>query len=102
MVLEGVKPRGVFGENDLLAIGILQGAKEMGLSVPEDLAVVGFDDIPLASFPEISLTTIAQPKYEMGRYAVEILLKRMGIEGMDSFPRQRLILEPNLIRRKSA
>lgn len=102
MVLEGVKPRGVFGENDLLAIGILQGAREMGLSIPEDLAVVGFDDIPLASFPEISLTTIAQPKYEMGRYAVEILLKRMSMEGMDTFPRQRLILEPNLVRRKSA
>lgn len=102
MVLEGVKPRGVFGENDLLAIGILQGAKEIGLSIPEDLAVVGFDDIPLASFPEISLTTISQPKYEMGRYAVEILLKRVGGEGIASFPRQRLILEPTLIRRKSA
>ncbi|GAB4368584.1 MAG: LacI family DNA-binding transcriptional regulator [Spirochaetales bacterium] len=102
MVLEGVRPRGVFGENDLLAIGILQGAREIGLSVPEDLAVVGFDDIPLTSFPEISLTTIAQPKYEMGRYAVDILLRRIGREGRGPFPRQRLILEPKLVRRNSA
>jgi LacI family transcriptional regulator len=101
MVQEGAKPKGVFGENDLLAIGILQGAKEIGLSVPDDLAVVGFDDIPLASFPEISLSTIAQPKYEMGRYAVEILLKRVGLDREVVFPRQRLILEPRLVRRKS-
>lgn len=102
MVREGVKPKGVFGENDLLAIGIIQGAKEIGLSIPEDLAVVGFDDIPLASFPEINLSTVVQPKYEMGRYAVEILLRRVSYENPQSCPRQRLILEPRLIRRGSA
>jgi LacI family transcriptional regulator len=96
-------PRAVFAENDLLALGVIQGAREMGLAVPEDLAVIGFDDIPFASFPEVQLSTIGQPKYEMGKTAVEIL-----IAGIEAGPRtvrpdgRRVILEPELIVRKSS
>jgi LacI family transcriptional regulator len=97
----GSYPRAVFGENDLLAIGVMQGAKEKGLSVPHDLAVVGFDDIPLAGFPEIQLTTVFQPKYEMGRIAVQILLERMN-RGDRPGENRHIILEPKLIQRASS
>jgi LacI family transcriptional regulator len=97
----GSYPRAVFGENDLLALGVMQGAKEKGLSVPRDLAVVGFDDIPLAGFPEIQLTTVFQPKYEMGKIAVEILLERIN-RGDRQGPNRHVILEPRLIQRASS
>jgi DNA-binding LacI/PurR family transcriptional regulator len=74
MIAEGNHPRAIFAENDLLALGIMQGVRAKGMSVPGDIAVVGFDDIPFAGYPEVQLTTIAQPTYEMGRKAVEILL----------------------------
>ena len=102
MIQEGLEPKGIFGENDLLAIGAIQGAKELGLSVPEDLAVVGFDDIPMAAFPEISLTTIGQPKYEMGRLAFEMLSDKLENNGKAPAEAARIILEPHIIPRKSA
>ncbi len=94
-------PRAVFAENDLLALGVIQGVKESGLSVPGDVAVVGFDDIPFASFPEVQLTTICQPKYEMGKKAVEIILETIE-EGSGKWVCRKIILEPELIIRKSS
>lgn len=94
-------PRAVFAENDLLALGVIQGVKEMGLSVPEDIAVVGFDDIPFAAFPEVQLTTISQPKYEMGKSAVEIVLAKIEKRGPET-PARRIVLEPELIIRRSS
>jgi LacI family transcriptional regulator len=102
MVYDGKKPGSIFGENDLLAIGALQGARELGFAVPGEIAVVGFDDIPIAAFPEIELTTILQPKYEMGKLAVEMLLSSMEGEGPSVGSRRRIVLEPGLILRKSA
>lgn len=101
MIERGDPPRAVFGENDLLAIGVMQGAKEMGLSVPGEIAVVGFDDITLAGFPEIQLTTICQPKYEMGKMAVSILLEQMS-RGDTKGMNRKVILQPKLIVRKSS
>ncbi len=98
MIEEGDYPRAIFAGNDLLAIGIIQGIKEKGLSVPDDIAVVGFDDIPFAAFPEVRLTTIRQPKYEMGKMAADMLIEK--IEGRTQQPR-RVILEPELIVRSS-
>ncbi len=94
-------PRAVFAENDLLALGVLQGVQEMGLSVPGDVAVVGFDDIPFAAFPAVQLTTIAQPKYEMGQRAMEVLLGRIRDPGSGR-PAERVLLEPRLIVRRSS
>jgi LacI family transcriptional regulator len=99
LIREGGCPAGIFGENDLLAIGALQGAREAGLRVPEDVAVAGFDDIPLASFPEIQLTTICQPKHEMGRIAVQILLRELE-SGRGRG--EKVVLEPRLVVRRSA
>jgi len=100
MIREKQYPRAIFAENDLLALGVLQGAKEQGLSVPQDIAVVGFDDIPMASFPEVQLTTVYQPKYRMGRLAVEILIE--GIDKQENFAERKVVLESELIIRKSS
>jgi len=67
-------PTAVFCYNDVTAIGLMHAARQAGLSVPENLAVVGFDDIPFALYIYPPLTTIAQPKLEMGRRAVEMML----------------------------
>lgn len=99
LIRDGEPPRAVFAENDLLALGVLQGVKECGLSVPGDLAVVGFDDIPFASFPEVQLSTVAQPKYEMGHRAVEVLLEHLA--AADAPPRH-ILLEPKLVVRRSS
>lgn len=99
LIREGDYPRAVFAENDLLALGVLQGVKECELKVPGNVAVVGFDDIPFASFPEVQLTTVAQPKYEMGRQAVEALLDRIRAPRS---PVRRIFLEPQLIVRRSS
>jgi len=62
----------VFCYNDMTAIGLLRAAREAGVVVPDDLAVVGFDDIPFASYVTPALTTIAQPKFELGRRAMQM------------------------------
>lgn len=103
MIAERDYPRAVFAENDLLALGILQGVKASGLSVPGDVAVVGFDDIPFAGFPEVQLTTINQPKYEMGRKAAEILLEQIeGSTGAQPVQIRQIYLKPQLVVRKSS
>ncbi len=65
-------PTAVFCYNDLTAIGLLRAAREAGVGIPADLAVVGFDDIPMAAYTWPSLTTVAQPKFDLGRRAVEM------------------------------
>jgi DNA-binding LacI/PurR family transcriptional regulator len=72
-------PSAVFCYNDMTAIGLMHAARQVGLSVPRDMAVVGFDDIPFASYFYPPLTTIAQPKVEMGRLAMKMALSLMAI-----------------------
>ncbi|MFN3929675.1 MAG: LacI family DNA-binding transcriptional regulator, partial [Thermoflexus sp.] len=69
-----IRPTAVFCYNDMTAIGALRAARSAGLRVPEDLSIIGFDDILFAAYTEPPLTTIAQPKYEMGRTAMSMLL----------------------------
>jgi LacI family transcriptional regulator len=78
MIGAGDYPRAIFAENDLLALGVIEGVRSMGLAVPADVAVVGFDDIHFASFENVQLTTVCQPKYEMGKTAVRILLEEIS------------------------
>jgi LacI family transcriptional regulator len=70
-------PTAIFAYNDFMAIGALRAAYELGLKVPDDLSIVGFDDIPQAAFTCPALTTISQPKFEMGREGVALLLEAM-------------------------
>ena len=69
------RPTAIFAGNDLSALGVLRAAREAGLHVPEDLSVVGFDDIPLSEWSTPALTTVRQPLTEMARVAVQILLE---------------------------
>ena len=70
-------PTAIFACNDLMAVGAISAGIELGLRIPADLSIVGFDDVQLASFANPPLTTVAQPKREMGDLAVSLLLERM-------------------------
>lgn len=92
-------PSAIFVSNDLMAIGVLNAAQELGCRVPEDISVVGFDDIELASFTVPPLTTLAQPKKDIGRMAIDLLLRRIRERDL---PAQRELLPMTLITRKSS
>lgn len=77
-------PDGLFCYNDLTAIGALRALHEAGLRVPEDVAVVGFDDIAMAAFSCPPLSTVAQPRHDMGRIAVSMLLDLIASRGVES------------------
>ncbi len=70
-------PTAVFCYNDMTAIGLLHAVQQAGLSVPQDLSVVGFDDIPFALYVSPALTTIAQPQFAMGQQAMQMALDLM-------------------------
>jgi len=84
--------------NDLAAIGAIRVIREHGLRVPEDISVVGFDDIESASFNSPSITTIRQPLQQMGSMAAHILLKR--IRGLETIANITPVL-PELVVRES-
>ena len=77
-------PDGLFCYNDLTAIGALKALREHGLRVPNDIAVVGFDDIAVAAFTCPPLTTVAQPRLDMGRLAVCMLLDLIAGRSVES------------------
>lgn len=82
---------GVLCHNDVMAIGALRGARALGRSVPEQLSVVGFDDIDLAAYAEPPLTTMAQETAELGRWGVDRLLALLaGERGADAGPALRI------------
>jgi DNA-binding LacI/PurR family transcriptional regulator len=72
------------------------------LSVPEDLSVVGFDDIPFASFTHPALTTIAQPKRKMGQQAVQMALELMGAKDLGEHAASDVVVRGQLIVRESS
>ena len=93
------RPTALFCENDEMAIGALKRIKEAGLRVPEDISLVGFDDIPLAHYCDPPLTTIAQPAEGFGRRAVEMLINLIEKK---TNPQQHVILPFELTIRKSS
>jgi LacI family transcriptional regulator len=97
---EGLDFDAVFCGNDLIAISVIKLLKSRGYSIPNDVAIVGFDDIYMASVVEPGLTTIKQPNYEMGYKAVELLID--ALEKADkAFEPKTIILDTELIERKS-
>lgn len=87
-----------FADNDWIAIGAMKAFKKMGYRIPEDVAVIGFDDIPFCTVIEPSLTTIRVPKQSMGEVAVSRLMTRLEQPGT---PLEKIRLGTELIRRRS-
>jgi len=91
-------PDAIFAGNDIIALGVLQCAQEMGLDIPDKFGIVGFDDIYTSSLPQIQLSTVAMPKYFLGKKAFELLLDKLNSEetGVAQY-----VIKPKLIVRKT-
>jgi LacI family transcriptional regulator len=89
----------IFAGNDVLAFGAIRAARELGLRVPEDISILGFDDVELAALVDPPLTTVHQPKYEMGEAGIEILLKMAGKD--NRHPPEHRVLGVRLVERQS-
>jgi LacI family transcriptional regulator len=98
LVASDARPDAVFCANDLLAFGAIDGARNAGMRVPEDLWVVGYDDIPMATWSGYSLTTVRQDIPRVAELAARLLVER--IEGDGGAPRHQF-LEPELVVRAS-
>lgn len=90
-------PTAVFAVSDTLAVGLIKVFRRAGMQVPKDVAVLGFDDIPIAEMFDPALTTVAQPMLELGASAVEMVIERIG----GNVPKSRT-LPHRLVLRESA
>ncbi len=93
-------PSAIFAMNDYMALGIYQAILEEGIRIPEDIALIGFNDIEFSSIQGIDLSTIGQKKFEMGAIAVEMLVERIE-KGDQNRPAKEVLLTPELIVRKT-
>jgi DNA-binding LacI/PurR family transcriptional regulator len=97
-LLDGEPPTAIFGANDLIALGAIRLAREIGLAVPADLSVVGFNDIPQSELFDPPLTTVHVPQEEMGVLAAALLIDHLEGRHLD---RRQIVLEAELIVRGS-
>jgi DNA-binding LacI/PurR family transcriptional regulator len=91
-------PTAIFASNDMAAIGVLEAADEAGLLVPRDLSLVGYDNNALAALRHIALTTVHQPRREIGEMAMRALLRRVERPGSRA---RRAVLQPHLVVRST-
>lgn len=94
------RPTAVFCANDLLAIGLLQEMIRQGLQVPDDIAIVGYDDIEYAGAAAIPLSSVRQPREQLGRAAAQLLIEEINDEG--THRHRQVVFEPELIVRDSS
>ncbi len=94
------RPTAIFAANNFIAIGVMRALRDAGLRVPEDISVVAFDDLPAAITIDPFFTVAAQPAYEMGQMATELLLSRLA--GDSSRDYQEIVLPVEIIIRKSS
>jgi LacI family transcriptional regulator len=92
------KPDAIFAASDIMAIGAMRAVRETGLKIPDDIALVGFDDLPIATLLDVQLTTVRQPVIQFGIKAVEILIDLIenGVK-----PPRRIIMDTELVIRES-
>lgn len=89
------RPTAIFADNDVAALGTLAAAAELGLSVPDELSVIGYDDTRAASLPGVALTSVNQQARDLGRIGAEYALDALGATRADRAPHQTL-LDPSL------
>jgi LacI family transcriptional regulator len=94
------RPSAIFAGNDLMAIGGICAANQTGVKIPEELSVVGYDDIALASFSTPPLTTVVQPKYDIGVLTARVLVDRIG--NADQAPRREMLGTTLKVRQSTA
>ena len=93
------RPTAIFASNDVMAFGAMDAAREIGLRIPEDVSIIGFDDLPQSALTHPPLTTVRQPLQEMGRTAVEMVLDL--INKRTDKPPERVQLNTELVVRAS-
>lgn len=93
----GRRPTALLAVSDIMALGALQAARRRGVRVPDDLEVIGFDDIPLAAASHPALSTVHQPIAEKGRLATQLLMRELDQKG----PRERIVLPTELVLRET-
>jgi len=93
------RPEAIFAGSDDMAMGVIDAAEEMGFGIPDDLALVGFDDTEFASNQRVRLTTVSQRQYEMGSLGVQILVDHIQRKEMNYT--HKVVLEPRLVVRES-
>ena len=98
---KGRIPTAVLAYNDVCALGVMRAIKEHGLKIPEDIAVVGFDDIPIAAYFDPPLTTVRQPQQELGMRGAALLMNRVKMSEK-RVEAQNIILDAQLIVRESS
>ena len=96
----GRVPEAVFCANDLLALGMLRGLLQAGVRVPADVALIGYDDIDFAEASTVSLSSIRQPTYRLGRIATELLLDEC--DNPDTHAHRQIMFQPELVVRESS
>lgn len=92
------RPTAIFVCNDMMSIGVIRAASQLGLRIPEDVSIIGFDDIELASYTTPPLTSVAQPKEEIGQLVVALLTERIK---NPTLPPRRNVLATRLVIRES-
>jgi LacI family transcriptional regulator len=95
-----LRPTAVFCANDLLALGVLQEMTRCGIRVPEDLALVGYDDIEFASAAAVPLSSVRQPRQELGRMAARLLMDETSQAGRHTH--RQVVFHPELVIRRSS
>jgi DNA-binding LacI/PurR family transcriptional regulator len=99
-LLDGGLPDAVFCANDLLALGVLRALLQAGVRVPEDVALIGYDDIEFSSAAAVPLSSIRQPTYQLGKIATELLLDECDTP--EEHVHQQIMFQPELVVRESS
>ena len=94
----GSMPRALFAFNDLMAMGAFRAVMERGLSIPEDISIIGYDDLEIAAYLMPALTTVRQPSFDLGLNAAEVLIDHL--ENKAAMP-PVIQLTPELVVRDS-
>jgi LacI family transcriptional regulator len=94
------RPTAVFCANDLLALGFLQEMTRQGIRVPDDVAIIGYDDIGFAAAAAVPLSSVRQPRQQLGRAAIELLLDE--VERQQDHIHRQVVFQPDLVIRESS